>query len=68
MDFAVTNQVIHYDLPCNPRAFLQRIGRVERVANRFETFDHYCILEQNAASGTLTRLLEEAQAIEQAWH
>jgi CBS domain-containing protein len=67
MDFAFTNQIIHYDIPWNPRTFLQRIGRVERVASRFESFDHYCFLEQNAASGTLERLLEKVQAIEQEW-
>jgi ERCC4-related helicase len=68
MDFAFTNQVIHYDLPCNPRAFLQCIGRVERVASQFETFDHYYILEQGSAAGeALSRLMEKVQAIEQEW-
>jgi superfamily II DNA or RNA helicase len=68
VDFPFTNQIIHYDIPWNPRAMQQRIGRVERVGSKFEMFDHYYILEHdNAASEVLTRLIEELQAIEQEW-
>lgn len=66
-DLAFTNQVIHYDLPWNPRALEQRIGRVERVSSQFETFDHYYILDQSAASDVLARLMDKLRIIEEEW-
>jgi superfamily II DNA or RNA helicase len=67
MDIRFTNQVIHYDLPWNPRALEQRIGRVERVGSQFETFDHYYILEQSAAGDTLSSLMDKLRTIEDEW-
>lgn len=68
MDIRFTNQVIHYDLPWNPRALEQRIGRVERVGSQFETFDHYYILEHGAPGDTLSRLMERLRTIEEEWN
>lgn len=67
IDIRFTNQVIHYDMPWNPRALEQRIGRVERVGSPFETFDHYYIIEQSAASDTLARLMDKLRTIEEEW-
>ena len=67
VDIRFTNQVIHYDLPWNPRHLEQRIGRVERVGSQFETFDHYYLVEQNAAGNTLSRLMEKLHEIEKEW-
>src|SRR5205807_191203 len=66
-DIAFTNQVIHYDLPWNPRVLQQRIGRVERIASQFEAFDHYYILEKGTASDALTRLMDKLRTIEEEW-
>jgi superfamily II DNA/RNA helicase len=67
VDFAFTNQVIHYDVPWNPRAFQQRIGRAERVASQFAVFDHYYILEQSTASDALAHLMDKLRTIEEEW-
>ena len=67
MDIRFTNQVIHYELPWNPRALEQRIGRVERVGSQFETFDHYYILEQGAEIDNLSRLMDKLRTIEEEW-
>ena len=68
VNYSCTNQIIHYDIPRNPRTLEQRIGRVERVGNQFHIFDHYYILnDESAADKVLTELMVKMQAIEQAW-
>ncbi len=66
MHFTFTNQIIHYDVPWNPRALEQRIGRVERIGSKFDVFDHYYI-QESATGNVLTSLMEKLQAIEQEW-
>ena len=67
LDFQFAHHVVNYDLPWNPRALEQRIGRVERVGSQFETFNHYYILEQGAAGDTLARLMDKLRTIEEEW-
>ncbi len=67
MDLSFTNQVIHYDLPWNPKALLQRFGRVERMTPGIQFFEHFYMLEKSSASAVLDRLREGMQAIEQEW-
>jgi len=63
-----TNQVIHYDVPWDPAQMFQRYGRVERIGSRFETFDHYYLIESgNATNETFARLIEKLQVIESQW-
>jgi superfamily II DNA or RNA helicase len=68
VNYSCTNQIIHYDIPWNPRSLEQRIGRVERVGSQFHIFDHYYILNnETTADKVLTELMGKMQAIEQAW-
>lgn len=67
MTFPFIDQVIHYDLPWNPRAFLQRIGSMERLGNPAAAFENFFIREQDAGSTVLARLLEKVAAIENEW-
>ena len=62
-----TNQVIHYDLPWNPIAFQQRIGRVERAGSQFDSFDHYFIVGPDDESEVVARLMEKLHTIEDEW-
>ncbi len=67
MDLSFANQVIHYDLPWSPKNLLRRIGRVERVYTRYQSYDHYYILGKEGASKRLDEIMKAVQALEVEW-
>lgn len=66
-NLAFTDQVIHYDLPWNPRGLLQRMGRVERISSQFKEIIHYFIHEQVGETNPITPILDQLRAIEDEW-
>jgi superfamily II DNA/RNA helicase len=68
VSLAYTNQVIHYDLPWDPMALLQRYGRVERLGSPFQEIYHYYLVAQESPTETILQgVLNKLQSIEEAF-
>jgi superfamily II DNA or RNA helicase len=68
LSFAFTNQIIHYDLPWDPMALLQRYGRVERLGSQFQEIHHYYLIPQESDTESLLKgLLNKLESLEDAW-
>jgi superfamily II DNA or RNA helicase len=68
LSFGFTNQVIHYDLPWDPMALLQRYGRVERLGSQFSEIYHYLLVaHESATEAVLQALLKKLESLEEAW-
>jgi superfamily II DNA or RNA helicase len=65
---AYTNQVVHYDLPWDPMALLQRYGRVERLGSQFqEIYHYYLVAQESPTEAMLQGLLNKLHSIEEAF-
>jgi SNF2 family DNA or RNA helicase len=68
LSLAYTNQIVHYDLPWDPMALLQRYGRVERLGSQFEEVFHYhLVAEESPTEAILQSVLQKLQSLEQAF-
>jgi superfamily II DNA/RNA helicase len=66
LPLAYTNQVIHYDLPWDPMALLQRYGRVERLGSQFqEIYHYYLVAQESPVEARLEHLLNDLRNLEE---
>ena len=66
LSLAYTNQVVHYDVPWDPMALLQRYGRVERLGSQFqEIYHYYLVTQESPVESRLEHLLNDLRNLEE---
>jgi SNF2 family DNA or RNA helicase len=68
LSLTFADRVIHYEVPWDPAALLQRYGRVERVGSQFRDIYHYILVaRQPEADAKLKEVLKKLALLENAW-